>query len=215
MQDLLNKRIIIWDWNGTLLNDADLCVWCMNKVLEKRKMPKIDVEQYRNFFTFPVKDYYEAIGFNFEQENFEVPAMEFIDQYYSNLKKADLHQGAKDVLLFFSRLGFKQLVLSAMEHTNLVTSLTDKGIISFFEDISGINDHYANSKLEMGRDMMKKLDVSSNEIIIIGDTIHDFEVASGLGVDYVLVANGHQSIERLLQVTSNVVLSVDEIPDLF
>lgn len=187
----------------------------MNKVLKKRQMPKIDVEIYRNLFTFPVKEYYESIGFNFEQEDFEVPAMEFIDQYYSNLKIADLHPGAKDVLLFFKNLGLKQLVLSAMEHSNLVASLTDKGIISFFDDISGINNHYAHSKFEMGRDMIKKLGASNSEILIIGDTIHDFEVATGLGVDCILVANGHQSRKRLLQVTSNVISSVEEITTFF
>ena len=38
---------IIWDWNGTLLDDADYCVICMNKVLSKRKIPQIDINEYR------------------------------------------------------------------------------------------------------------------------------------------------------------------------
>lgn len=215
MQNITNKKIIIWDWNGTLLNDADLCVRCMNNVLEKRRIPKIDVAQYRELFTFPVKDYYEAIGFDFEEEDFEVPAMEFIEQYYSNLNIANLHNGVKDVLLFFKRLGLEQYVLSAMEHSNLITSLTDKGIIDFFDDISGINDHYAHSKLEMGRDLMKKLGAYSSEILLIGDTIHDFEVATGLGVDCILISNGHQNQKRLLQVTSKVFSSLKEITTLF
>ncbi len=215
MQKILNKNIIIWDWNGTLLNDASFCVMCMNKVLSKRNMSKIDVEQYRNLFTFPVKNYYEAIGFNFDDEGFEVPAMEFIDLYYPNLDKASLHPGAKDVLLFFSKLGFKQLVLSAMEHSNLIKSLTDKGIIGFFDNISGINNHYAHSKLEMGRNLMNKLDADSKEILMIGDTIHDFEVASGLGIDCILIANGHQSKERLLKTTSKVISTLDEITRYF
>ncbi|HJN05799.1 MAG TPA: HAD hydrolase-like protein [Bacteroidales bacterium] len=215
MQKFNNKKIIIWDWNGTLLNDANFCVMCMNKVLSKRQLQRIDVEQYRNLFTFPVKDYYEAIGFNFDLEDFEVPAMEFIDLYYPNLDMASLHAEAKDVLLFFSKLGFRQLVLSAMEHSNLVKSLTDKGIISFFDDISGINDHYAVSKLEMGKNMITKLGVPRSEILIIGDTIHDFEVALGLGVDCILVTNGHQSRERLLKTTPNVLSQLKDVTNLF
>lgn len=215
MQDFTNKKIIIWDWNGTLLNDAEYCVMCMNNVLEKRQMQKIDIEQYRNFFTFPVKDYYESIGFNFDKEDFEIPAMEFIDQYYPNLDLANLHCGAEDVLSFFKDLGLKQLVLSAMEHTNLIKSLTDKGIISFFDDISGINDHYAHSKLDIGRNIIQKLGATNSQILIVGDTIHDFEVATGLGVDCVLVSNGHQSRKRLLQVTSNVISSLEEITSYF
>lgn len=215
MQGLKNKRTIIWDWNGTLLNDADHCVMCINKVLNKRHMQQIDINQYRDLFTFPVKNYYEAIGFNFEQEDFEVPAMEFIKQYYSSLYKADLHSCAYDVLTFFKRSGFKQLVLSAMEHNSLIQSLTDKGIINFFDDISGINDHYAHSKLEMGKDLINKLSIEESTTLLIGDTTHDFEVASGLGVDCILVSNGHQSQDRLLQATSNVISKLRDVTNFF
>jgi len=210
-----NKNTIIWDWNGTLLNDADLCVTCMNKVLDKRNMQNIDIDVYRKLFTFPVKDYYKAIGFDFEKEDFEVPAIEFIEQYYSSIDKADLHPCVMDTLTFFKKLGFNQLVLSAMEHENLISSLTSKGIIDFFDDVSGINDHYAHSKLEMGKALIKKSGIKKETSFIIGDTVHDFEVASGLGLDCILVSNGHQSEERLLQSTSNVIPKLRDITELF
>ncbi len=187
----------------------------MNIVLKKRQMNPINIEQYRNLFTFPVKNYYESVGFNFGEEDFEIPAMEFIDHYYSQLNQSDLHPYAFEILEFFKRLGFKQLVLSAMEHDNLISSLTDKGIVDFFDDISGINDHYAHSKLEMGVDLMKDSGVNEKEVLMIGDTIHDFEVATGLGVDCILVSNGHQSEERLLKTTPNVISELKEIKSFF
>jgi|FLOH01.1.fsa_nt_gi phosphoglycolate phosphatase len=206
-----SKKTIIWDWNGTLLDDADYCVKCMNKVLSKRKIPQIDIDRYREVFTFPVREYYKTIGFNLNQETFEIPAMEFIDHYYSGLNEVNLQRKAKETLLFFKKLGFKQFVLSAMEHSNLINSLTDKGLVNYFDEVSGINNHYAHSKLEMGIDLVNKIGITLSEILLIGDTIHDFEVASGLGVDCILVANGHQSKKRLLQVTTNVISTLDEI----
>jgi len=210
-----NKRTIIWDWNGTLLNDADFCVMSMNKVLRKRNMKLIDINEYRRLFTFPVKNYYEAIGFDFDKEDFEVPAMEFINQYYSNITEAELHPCVTDILNLFKNMGIKQLVLSAMEHSNLVASLTDNGIIDYFDDVSGIDDHYAHSKLEMGKSLLERHDLKKDEILMIGDTTHDFEVASGLGLDCILVSNGHQSEERLLQTTSNVISKLGELTNLF
>ena len=215
MQRFNHIKTIIWDWNGTLLNDAGFCVTCMNKVLEKRNMQKIDINQYRDSFTFPVKEYYKTIGFDFKKEKFEVPAMEFIDQYYSHLSEAELHTCATDVLEFFKRSGIKQLVLSAMEHENLLVSLTDKGIIDFFDDISGINDHYAHSKLEMGMDLIERTGIILNTALMIGDTIHDLEVASELGIDCILVSNGHQSKERLQKATPNVISKLSDIISLF
>ena len=211
MNKLKNIKTIIWDWNGTLLNDADYCVDCMNIVLGKRNIPLINIDQYRTHFTFPVKDYYEAIGFDFEKEDFEVPAMEFINKYYENLNKASLHVCVFEILDYFKNLGYKQLVLSAMEHENLIKSLTDKGIINYFEEIKGIDDHYAISKLEMGKSLMQQLNIDSETTVMIGDTTHDLEVATGLGIDCILVSGGHQSKERLLAATSNVILKLGEI----
>ncbi|MBN2352282.1 MAG: hypothetical protein JXD23_06910 [Spirochaetales bacterium] len=53
---------VVWDWNGTLLNDMEACIRSMNLMLENRSLPPIDFETYRNVFTFPVIDYYRAVG---------------------------------------------------------------------------------------------------------------------------------------------------------
>ena len=206
-----NKKNIIWDWNGTLLNDADLCVECMNIVLRKHLIEEIDLKKYRNTFTFPVKDYYSNIGFDFNKIDFKIPAMEFINHYYAKIPEANLHHGTTEVLNFFRQKGLKQYVLSAMEHSNLVTSLTEKGIINYFESVHGIDDHYAHSKLEIGSKMMDSISRNPTETIMMGDTIHDFEVALGLGVDCILISNGHQSTSRLNKITTNVIGSLGEL----
>jgi len=194
-----------------MLNDAQYCVTCMNKVLTKRDMRLIDISDYRAHFTFPVKDYYEAIGFNFKLEDFEVPAMEFINEYYGNIKDAQLHSCTIEMLDFFKKLGYNQFVLSAMEHKNLINTLTEKGIFTYFKNIKGIDDHYAHSKLEMGIRLLADSKLEPETTIMIGDTTHDKEVADGMGIECILVSNGHQSDERLLTATPNVVSNLLEI----
>lgn len=215
MNHLKNKKTIIWDWNGTLLNDTELCVACMNKVLTKRNMKRIDVNIYRDYFTFPVKNYYKAIGFDFKTEDFEIPAMEFINHYYSSIVNAELHPDTFNILDHFKNLGFKQLVLSAMEHNNLESSLTSKGIIKYFDDVSGINDHYAHSKLEIGIDLINRTGTDIETAVMVGDTVHDLEVSSKLGIDCILVSNGHQSNKRLLKETTSVYTNLMDIMSLF
>ena len=61
---------IVWDWNGTLLDDLWLCLDAINSVLDSRGMNRVDEISYRKIFTFPVIDYYEQLGFNFKNENF-------------------------------------------------------------------------------------------------------------------------------------------------
>ena len=199
------KQSIIWDWNGTLLNDADYCVECMNIVLANHNLPSITLEIYKDKFTFPVKDYYAAIGFDFSKVNFEEPAMEFIHHYYSGIDKVSLHHGVSHTLQFFREKGIQQFSLSAMEHQKLISSLGSKGIIKYFEGIKGIDDHYANGKVEMGKQLINEYKIEPESTIMVGDTVHDFEVAKELGIDCVLITGGHQSKERLRAVTQNIV----------
>lgn len=65
-------KCLIWDWNGTLLNDLQLCVTVMSDMLKGRDLPLLTAERYREVFGFPVKDYYVKLGFNFGIESFEI-----------------------------------------------------------------------------------------------------------------------------------------------
>lgn len=215
VKPVTRKKAILWDWNGTLLDDTDICVSCMNRLLEKRELSLLDKNRYREIFTFPVKDYYEKVGFDFQKEAFEIPAMEFIRLYHVHLKEADLFPCVEEVLQTFKNRGFYQAVLSAMEHDSLVASLKDKGVYGFFDSVTGIDDHYAHSKLEMGRKLLSSLDFEPGEILFIGDSLHDLEVAGALGVDCILVANGHQAKERLLAATPDVVDKLKDVIGLF
>jgi phosphoglycolate phosphatase len=206
-----NKKAIIWDWNGTLLNDIDICIECMNRLLDARNLDTLEKVRYRDIFTFPVREYYRRLGFNFDFEEFEKPAIEFIDLYYENLHRVDLFDSVPDVLSAFKERDYHQSILSAMEHERLLLNLKAKNVFPYFDQVAGIEDHYAHSKLEIGKDLMNKINFKPEEILLIGDTIHDFEVANGLGVEALLVAKGHQSKKRLLKKTSNVVDDFSEI----
>ena len=55
---------ILWDLNGTLLNDLHVAVSIINRMLKQRDLKQLSIEQYLEVFTFPVSDYYEQIGFD-------------------------------------------------------------------------------------------------------------------------------------------------------
>lgn len=214
MIDYKSKKVIIWDWNGTLLNDTAICVECMNLLLLKRELPILDKKKYRKIFTFPVKTYYKNAGFDFEHEPFEIPAMEFIEYYHQTLSKAELFSDVLKVLKYIENKGLTQLILSAMEHDSLVKSLTDNEIVQYFDDVSGIDNHYAHSKLKIGEDLINKIDLPKKQLLIIGDSLHDLEVSDALGIDCLLIANGHQSKERLINKTPHVIEEIKDVINL-
>ena len=202
---------VIWDWNGTLLNDIDLCISSINVLLNDRKIPQINKATYREVFSFPVKEYYKNIGFDFEKEDFSIPAHQFIDLYHDGFDSCSLQKSAIEVLSFFREKGVRQFVLSAMEHQMLEKTLEMKGITHFFEGVAGLKDHYAVSKIELGKQLISDYEIHTDKVWLIGDTLHDFEVASELSIKCILIADGHQSVERLKNTGGMVISNLNEL----
>ena len=183
----------------------------INQMLKKRHLPIVDLKQYRNTFGFPVRDYYRKLGFDFSREPFNRLTEEFIVEYYSRLNECELFPRTKKVLQKFNRDGVNQSLLSAAKEENLRDKVQYYHIESFFCGIIGLNDHYAESKIEKGRQWIRQLDIPRQKIVLIGDTYHDFEVSYHIGIDCILISNGHQDRQRLLTSGAEVVDSIDEI----
>jgi phosphoglycolate phosphatase len=206
-----NYKHIIWDWNGTLFDDAWLCVEIMNKMLLRRKLKTITVEEYQNVFTFPVKDYYEKIGFDFNKEFFEIVGKEWMDEYENRKTECSLYKNVKEILNKISGLDIGQSILSAYSQNALIEIVDYFGLLSYFSHIVGLDHIYATSKVELGISLIKRLSLENNEAVLIGDTVHDFDVANEIGADCILIANGHQSKEKLLTCSVPVWNSIEEI----
>lgn len=202
---------IIWDWNGTLLDDLDFCVETINILLEKRGLPLLNPKSYKEVFSFPVKDYYRAIGFDFSKEDFDIPAREFIDLYNLKVKNCHLNPSAVAVLSQFRQTGKRQFALSAMKQTMLELTLKQQNIYDFFEGIAGLNNHYAVSKIERGKQLISEFGIDTSRAWIIGDTIHDYEVAESLGIKCILIADGHQSASRLQTTGARILNNLEEL----
>lgn len=188
---------IIWDWNGTLLGDVDVCVECMNELLSEYALPAIEREYYRSIFCFPVQDYYAKLGFDFEKVPFEKCGLEFIEKYDRRQSAAGLTNGAEAALEAFRNAGFEQIVLSASEVNALNTQIQPFGISGYFTDILGIDNRLAAGKLGIAQRYFEQRGITAENSVLIGDTVHDADVAKALGAGCVLVANGHQPREVL------------------
>ena len=206
----MKYNYVIWDFNGTLLNDVELCFNLLNKMLSKRGFATVTYDRYKEIFMFPVKEYYRLAGFDFDKEPFEVTAVEFIDDYQPMSLELSLYPNTFEVLETVKNNNVTQLILSASKIENLLEQTKHFGLDPYMNAILGIDTIHATSKVSIAKDWILKNNVDPKTVIFIGDTDHDFEVASSIGVDCLLIANGHQSKERLLKVTTNV---VDEIKD--
>lgn len=211
LPDLRRIRHVIWDWNGTLLDDAWLCVEVMNGLLGPRGLPALDAARYQELFGFPVRAYYQRLGFDFAGEPFEAVGTEFIDDYQERQHECRLQEGAAQALAALARRDVACSVLSASEQSRLEEQAGRLGVLDRFVGLIGLDDHYAGSKLENGRSWMAKLGLEPDRVLLVGDTDHDCEVAREIGVPCVLVPSGHQSHARLQALGAPTVGSLAEL----
>ena len=200
----------IWDFNGTILDDVELGIYAINKLFDAHKMNKrLERKEYCAQFDFPIKDYYRRVGFDFEKTPYEDLAVEWVDIYFSNFNKAKLFDDVASTLEFFKENDVKQSVISASERNSLVNQIKDFGIRDYFDEIMGIENIYAASKLELATKWRQNH--LTEKVIFIGDTTHDIETAKILGADCFIVCAGHQSRERFEGCDVTVINSLTEL----
>lgn len=199
----LKYRHICWDWNGTLLDDVEACVDAINRMMSRRALGALCVTRYRDIFSFPVQEYYRRLGFVLEEECWEEMAREF-HEFYLGVHPPTLHEQVPEILSFVQEAGVGMSILSACERRLLTEMVEAFGLSDYFDHINGLDDLYARSKLAQGRQLVGQLALASEEVLLVGDTLHDAEVADELGCDCLLVSRGHQSADRLRQTNHTV-----------
>ncbi len=202
----------IWDWNGTLLNDTTLCVDVLNQLLAKRGRAPLSEQDYRNNFGFPVVHFYDYLGLDTDKDSFDQVSREFIDDYQARyFEECELHLEAAEVLTDLAQRGMSHSVLSAAKQEALNEGIRHFGIRAHFVGLMGADNIYAEGKIAQGHHWIKQLHWQPEEIVLIGDTVHDFEVAEAIGTDCILMAHGHHTPERLAKTGAPMVDSLREL----
>ncbi|MEC7274301.1 MAG: HAD family hydrolase [Verrucomicrobiota bacterium] len=208
----MGYKHVIWDWNGTLVDDTWLCVDVLNELLKRRGRRPISEIEYREHFEFPVIKFYEYLGLETDENNYEQTSREFITDYESRwLEQCALHQDACDVLQAISAKGLTQSVLSAARQETLQLGIDHYGIGSHFMGLVGTDNIHAEGKISRGLYWVEQLPWSPKQIVLIGDTLHDLEVAQAIGSDCILLAHGHHTAQRLTSTGKRVVHSLREL----
>ncbi len=134
-----------------------------------------------------------------------------MDEYEARKSESDLHSGAKEVLASISQSGKGQSILSAYSQHTLVEIVEHYKLSSCFTHLVGLDHIYATSKVDLGLDLIRKLELKEEEAVLIGDTLHDYDVAKEIGADCILIANGHQNRNKLLKCGAPVMNDITEI----
>ena len=204
-------KTIIFDFNGTLIDDCNLCLKILNYLCKEYGIKRVSKKKYLDIFTFPVYLYYKALGFNTNEEEFKSVGSKF-HAYYNNLSYKEVKLFKNVIKVLDTLKGKYTLVcLSASHQKTLEKQLKFYGIYDYFDFVVGLNDTLANSKEQVAINFIKSNYIKGSETLFIGDSIHDLEVANAIEASCYLLSTGHTSKKRLLNETNNVITDIKKV----
>lgn len=203
---------ILWDFNGTILDDVMLNIRLMNELLDSRGKTLLeDIGHYRRIFGFPVKDYYTRAGLALSDAEYAEIAGWYTYRYYKEAGKCPLREHIIETLTDLHALGLKQYILSASQYNSLPPLLDKFGIAHFFDAVLGDQNAFAHGKVDIGISWLNASGIAADEILLIGDTVHDKQTADAMGTDCLLLTGGHQSEDTLIAAGARVIESAAQI----
>ena len=188
---------LVWDWNGTLLDDLSLVVAATNVSLRAYGGPSITAAEHRRDYRRPIADYYgHVLGRTVSVEEFAELDGLYHDAYRDGLLDTALTADAEAAM---SSWPGTQSLLSMWFHEELVPELTRRGLLGRFARVDGLRAGTVGGghKLEHLVEHLAALEVAAADTVLIGDSVDDARAAAGAGAACVLYSGGFTSAEQL------------------
>lgn len=205
-------RLVIWDWNGTLVDDAGASYESVNDMLARRQLPPITFEQYSSYIETPITGFYRHIFEDFDSMDFGVISREFHEGSARHMAGRGLMPGAKAVLERLREAGVQQVIVSSCEQGMLNEQVARYGVAEYFDAVLGAGDFHAGSKIDRARAYMTRCGISPDRTVNVGDMLHDSELSQALGIRCVLIARGHQTRADLQTADALILDDIGQVP---
>ncbi|MFD3979790.1 HAD family hydrolase [Streptomyces griseus] len=193
---------LVWDWNGTLLDDTQAVIRATNAAFAEIELAPITLEQYREMYTIPIPRFYERFLGRLPTEA-EWERMDGVfHRYYAEQRVGcGLTAGVEELLHGWQRAGRSQSLLSMYGHDQLVPVVRGYGIEPRFVRVEGRTGPSGGSKaLHMERHFEALAAVGGiapERSVVIGDALDDAVAAAHVGARAVLYTGGSHSRSSL------------------
>jgi phosphoglycolate phosphatase-like HAD superfamily hydrolase len=184
-------RHVVWDWNGTLVDDHLAVVAAINHALASLRLGPIDSEAFRSHFTRPVQRFYEGVaGRPIEPGEWRTLDEAYHDSYAASVDRLELAPDARAALAAAEAAGLSQSLLSMWRHRDLVALVERLRIGHWFVRVDGLRAPGGGGKTEHLVEHLAALEVDPRAALLVGDTLDDLAAARAVGARCVLYDGG-------------------------
>jgi phosphoglycolate phosphatase-like HAD superfamily hydrolase len=196
--ELVERGHVVWDWNGTLLDDLPIVIRAVNRSISGFGFGPIDADVYRDHYTRPVRLFYEGLfGRKVSDEEWLRLDTGFHDAYFELADDVDLTEGAHTAIDMLAEAGWSQSLLSMSPQHWLEGIVSRLGLTERLELVDGLSGVSGGLKAAHLEEHLRVLDVAGNRTVVIGDTPDDVAAARHVSARPVLFHGGSHHLEVL------------------
>ncbi|MGW7363923.1 HAD family hydrolase [Streptomyces sp. NPDC054841] len=203
---------LVWDWNGTLLDDIHAVIEATNASFAEIGLDPITLERYRELYCVPVPRFYERLmGRLPTDDEWAIMDAVFHKHYWQRADACGLAAGAAELLTERQASGRTQSLLSLAPHEHLIPIVRRHGIEDRFVRVDGrIGSSHTGKAEHMVRHLTALDGVPAERVVVIGDAVDDAVAAAHVGARAVLYTGGSHSRASLASAGVPVVDSLAE-----
>jgi len=209
-------KLVAFDWNGTLLDDAQLNVKCSNILFANFGIKPITLRRFRETFHIPILSFWVANGGR--KEDLDIEEDHFFDLYEARVNKTKLRSGVKGILARLEKQRIKRMIFSNHITPAIIRQLIRLDIYEYFDEILArpANDAsliQGRNKEQKLRDYVKRNKLKANEVMVIGDTEEEIDIGKKYGYRTVAITGGYNSVSRLRRLHPDFLINrLSELP---
>lgn len=196
-------KLVAFDWNGTLIADTWPILEGVNKVLKTFGKKPVSHKEFLEHFDVPVSIAYKNHGLDIDSiENGHEKVSQIFHPYYENrVANIRTRSNAKKVLIYLKKMGIKIIIFSNHTQYGVEKQLKRLKLTAYLEAVlANPERHHALIKRAKGerlKDYLSAKKLLPDEVLIVGDTIEEIQIAKSLGSMVCSITHGNCSTRRL------------------
>jgi len=192
--------LIVFDWDGTLVDSIDWIVHCFQHAADINGclMPKQQI--VKDTIGLSIQNAMKKLFSECDKKTQEQLIACYGQEFFSkHITENDLFTGVHEMLQTFKQKGYLLAVATGKTRSELDKSIHGVGLSDFFDITRSADQTASKPKPDMLEDIIKELAVDKKRAIMVGDSIHDMQMAINAGISSIAVSCGANSFEQLQQ----------------
>ena len=190
--------LIIFDWDGTLVDSIDWIVHCLQKAARKNNCKIPEEQAAKNIIGLSIQKAMEELFPGIDQKTQEQLITCYSQEFFSKqITEKDLFTGVKEMLLKFKQSGYQLAVATGKSHASLTKAMQATGLTDFFHIIRCADQTASKPQPDMLEEIMSEMSVNKERAVMVGDSVHDMQMAKNANISAIAVSCGANSSSQL------------------